>query len=320
MNDEFNVENNNYTSEENDLNNININNQNSNNKNDKWKDTLILVLVIIVFILTALSLYFVLDKKNDLSNNKENNQQENEKGNLEEGKDENNFEKNEFDEKQLLMKNVEILTNIGKNGYKLNQNHIEEGTIGDIYSNRFIENENINEEDKLLGLLFTYYNYKESDFAENISAYEIERKYKELFNSDVTFKLAPDDIEYKDFAKYSLYNRSGHTCSYTSKNTFYCRPTNSSFLNDEVLTYIYDYVKENNNYYVYVSVGRHISGLYEESKYYLDYNKKNEYILEDGEKFEIGQNNYQKFSSYKYTFKLNDDKKSYRFISLESLK
>ena len=75
MNNEFNNQ---------DMNQFQNNNMNSgyansqNNKNDKWKDTLILILVIIVFILTALSLYFVIGmKNNNLDGNKDNNQQEN---------------------------------------------------------------------------------------------------------------------------------------------------------------------------------------------------------------------------------------------------
>lgn len=76
MNSEFNTQN---------ISQFESNNRDSqNNKNDKWKDTLILILAIIVFILTVVSLYLVIDKKdNDAGNNKDNNIQENESDNNE---------------------------------------------------------------------------------------------------------------------------------------------------------------------------------------------------------------------------------------------
>ena len=114
MNDEFNNQNNQF---------------NVNNKNDKWKDTVIFVLVIIVFILTALSLYFVIDKKdNDLDNNKENNQLENGNSNIKEDNSNVDNDKNTDQEKndENSSLNNEINDSRNENNYEVFSDNLNE--------------------------------------------------------------------------------------------------------------------------------------------------------------------------------------------------
>lgn len=94
MNNEFNNQDMNEFQNGNNFNNSYVNN--SNNKNDKWKDTVIAILVIIVFILTSLSLYFVVTMKDNNLDGKDNNIQENESD-----EDENTINK------EINLKNIE---------------------------------------------------------------------------------------------------------------------------------------------------------------------------------------------------------------------
>ena len=129
MNNEFNNENINQI-QNNNINNKYSNNYNNlNNQNDKWKDTVIFVLVIIVFILTALSLYFVIDKKdNDLDNNKENNQLENGNSNLKEDNSNIDSDKNTEQEKKDENSNLnnEINDSRNENNYKVFSDNLNE--------------------------------------------------------------------------------------------------------------------------------------------------------------------------------------------------
>ena len=79
MNNEFNNQDMNQFENHN-FNNGYVNNQ--NNKNDNWKNVLIEVMAVIILGLAALTIYVVVDKKdNSVDGGKENNIQENESNN-----------------------------------------------------------------------------------------------------------------------------------------------------------------------------------------------------------------------------------------------
>lgn len=139
MNEEFNNQDMNQFENHN-FNNGYVNNQN-NNKNDNWKNVLIGVMSILIVGLFALTIYVVVDKKdNGIDDNKDNNIQENGKFETTEKDDYseksyseiindlnvNNFNKNQFDGKFVVKKanNLSLVTRIEYydiNGYKVDK-------------------------------------------------------------------------------------------------------------------------------------------------------------------------------------------------------
>lgn len=105
MNNEFNNQGMNQIQNNNNFNNGYVNNQ--NNKNDKWKNVLIGIMAVIIVGLTALTIYVVIDKKdNDVDNNIQEN--ENNKDNVqEENNDNTELEKKVLDEHYF--KSIDII-------------------------------------------------------------------------------------------------------------------------------------------------------------------------------------------------------------------
>lgn len=130
MNSEFNNQNMNQF-QNNSMNNQYSNNYNNNLKSDKWKDILILILVIIVFILTALSLYFVIDKKDNDVNSGTNNNQKVENGNN--NQYDNNNDKQDY--KNLNYKIVEDNNNVNFKHLYVNNKEVLAGI--DMKVNKF---------------------------------------------------------------------------------------------------------------------------------------------------------------------------------------
>lgn len=202
----------------------------------------------------------------------------------------------------------------------------------DIYEYSSINNEDISEYNKLVGIIF--HNLNSSDVTDivvdAVSANKVRNKYKELYSSNVVFKNSIDESENIGFTgKGSDYESSGLTCSYREKtDMFACRPTHGGVSSEQnyLIRYIYNYKKDSNYYYVYLSVGRLL-------QYYgQEYNKaivsnvvKDLKIYKEGSTeelhdFEINETNYKDFDKYRYTFKLNDDGKTFKFISLNRVR
>ena len=78
--------------------------------------------------------------------------------------------------------------------------------------------------------------------------------------------------------------------------------------------YKYKYTSDKDNYYVYLSLSSGTLDKDGEPLCYIDYNRTLEVDCE-----KIGQNNYQNFSQYKYTF-TKDDNGDYVFSKLEKIK
>ena len=78
--------------------------------------------------------------------------------------------------------------------------------------------------------------------------------------------------------------------------------------------YKYIYTSDKDNYYVYLSLSSGTLDKDGEPLCYIDYNRTLEVDCE-----KIGQNNYQNFSQYKYTF-TKDDNGDYVFSKLEKIK
>lgn len=354
MNSEFNNQNMNQF-QNNGINNGYSNNYNDlNNKNDSWKNVLIVILIIISLFLTALTIYVVVDKKdNSEDGNKDNNIQENETNNDNNQNNEFDVEKaandffNSFKKKEtlnfnfvddvgtvindsnaisVLKESVEIIEIIDtiKNEPRINHKIVYE--LNNIY--------NITEKDKISGIIFFYLRDELLiDPVDNaLSAEKVKQKYYELYGQNVNFTTSADENSGNSSTeKDSVYMGSGNACEYIEKtNMFDCWPAYGGIAPEHtgLLTYIYNYKKDAEYYYVYVSVGRYISysnfddfsrqvisSEVNDLKIYKDSDK-------DGElyKFKIDGTNYNDFDKYRYTFKLNDDGKTFRFVSLDKVR
>lgn len=337
----------------NEFNNQNMNQFESNsinNKNDSWKNVLIVILVIISLFLTALTIYVVVDKKdNNEDGNKDNNIQENETNN-------DNNENEEFD----VEKAANDYFNSFKNMQNLNFNFVDDvGTVinddstinvlkesveiieivekhlgADKYIYEIDNIKDISEENKISGII--YYYAKEKFIGERVedaaSAEKVKQKYYEVYGQNVNFINEFDEsngnLAFTD--KGSNYTIGSHTCSFREKtNMFVCRPTSGGTGPESsgIIKYIYNYKKDAEYYYVYVSVGRYISySNFDFSRQLISSEVNDLKIYKDSDNdgelynFKIDETNYKDFEKYRYTFKLNDDGTTFKFVSLDRVK
>ena len=115
--------------------------------------------------------------------------------------------------------------------------------------------------------------------------------------------------------KGSNYQSAGHTCSYREKtNMFVCRPTHGGVGSggSRILTHIYNYKKEGEYYYVYISVARWISYSGSEVDRQVISSEVNDLkIYKDSDKdgelynFQIDETNYNNFDKYRYCEECN---------------
>lgn len=335
MNNEFNVENNNYAGEEK-VNNNNINNQNGNNKNDKWKDTLILVLVIIVFILTVASLYLVIDKKNNNGVNSNNNKQEQNNGlidnndrnkdNVQEenkdDKDNSNVDNKEQGNDNKKDDNLDLVdfneASLALNSFKklyINKEKLYNLTyeIKNITKKEIIGTAVANLDSKLVGFYGVGDNFESSA---NISV-------QELMNIISKLIVNKEEISIEDIKTLCVNQEDlcGDKIVKVEENNIkvYNYPHGMS---DEIVKYDKFVKAEKNkeNLYVYMKTAFRKFGLTNDGimtyTYYKDYNGNEmiEQIFEDEGK----EPNWNLYNTYKYTFKIKNS--NYYFEKIELLK
>ena len=171
----------------------------NNNKNDSWKNVLIVILVIISLFLTALTIYFVVDKKdNNEDGNKDNNIQENETNNDNNENEEFDVQKaandffNSFKKKENL--NFNFVDDVGtvindSNAINVLKENIEMTQIVEHHlgSDKYIyelDNANhISEENKISGIIYYYAKEKfMGDIVEDaVSEEKVKQKYYEMY-------------------------------------------------------------------------------------------------------------------------------------------
>lgn len=263
----------------------------------KKNNNLLIALIAIVFVCLVGVVSYSL-----LNNNKENNNKDNLDNNTE-------VEITSSEVKDSLDEKIKILEiDFEMDIYR----------YASIYKNENITNSEMSKKDKLFKVLSYLYfktdNYKSpvttdynfgsmenyKDIMVQLDEKDVLKLYSNMYGEEVSGMSieggCPNFIYDKDNKKY-----------YGSAE---CGGTTASSLD----IYKYKYTSDKDNYYVYLSLGSGTLDKDGEPLCYIDYNRTLEVDCEN-----IGQNNYQDYSQYKYTF-TKDDNGDYAFSKLEKIK
>lgn len=300
---------------------------------EKFKDNsiTIIILITLICVFCALIVWYL---ANDmfLSDDKSSNNRRTE---LKDIDNTNNLELNNTEEDITDLALIEQL-NL-KTSYLIN---IDKGTLNDKtnFFYRNITNKEITSMSKL-GSIILQDSITTNSITKEVIPYTVYQKYFptlaaskneldfQVFTEGNDYQIDGTSIDNKYFEIFGekLNNHATNltcpTTTYDEENkkyliSFNCEePSNST-----VITYNNRYSKDNQNAYVYVSVG--VKGWAKDDKtipvIYRDYEETAEYLRDDSvNTYQITESDYQEFSEYKITFKLTSN--NYYFESVEKI-